>query len=385
MLIVEEGGVGGVADYTDELAASLAARGWEVHLATGREHRGDRPAGVRVHRLYPYVRGRTAAGRLVRRLRLSRPLNGLTHLAADALLLVRLARSADVVHVQGGEWPPLGALRALLLRASRRPTIYTPHNTFDRGRRSYGWAHSLIRRCAARIVVHSEYDRSTLTGRQASKTVVIPHGEYGALARRGSPDADPVLARAELGAGEDELVALLFGQLRADKGIRDLLEAGALVRGVRIVLAGEDGGALGEVAGLLADERLRGRVVVLEGFVPPEQTGRLFAASDVVVLPYHRASASGVLLLASGYARPALAYPVGGLPEYVADGRTGWICAGAEPAALVCGLEAVLAAGRVECRTRGVAARRLAEERFAWAGIARRTSELYEEVLSSCG
>jgi glycosyltransferase involved in cell wall biosynthesis len=382
VLLVEEGGIGGVAEYTGELARALGRAGCEVHLATGRD-RGpalETTPGVVVHRIFPYVRERRRLGRLIRRLHLSRPVNGAMHLAAN-LLVVRLARRCDVVHVQGGEWPPLSAAQALMLRAARRPVIYTPHNTFDRGARTHPRAHALIRRRAARIVVHSEYDRTNLSPAQAAKAVVIPHGEYGGQARRGAATTDAATARATLDATEDDLVVLLFGQLRPDKGVRDLLQAAAEVSGVRVVLAGEDLGALDEVAGLLADERLRDRVLVRAGFVEPPRMGELFAAADVVALPYLRASASGVLLLAYGYARPVLAYPVGGLPEYVQDGLTGWVCERADVASLTEGLRSIAAAGREECRARGAAAQRFSQERFGWDAIARQTIALYEQVL----
>jgi glycosyltransferase involved in cell wall biosynthesis len=126
-------------------------------------------------------------------------------------------------------------------------------------------------------------------------------------------------------------------------------------------------------------------VRVLRGFVAPERAGELFAAADVVALPYLRASASGVLLLAYGYGRPVLAYPVGGLPEYVADGRTGWLCERADTAALTERLLAVAAAGREECRVRGEAARSFSQEHFGWDAIARRTVALYEQVARSAG
>jgi glycosyltransferase involved in cell wall biosynthesis len=380
LLLVEEGGLGGVASYTAELARAVAGAGWDVHLATGCEHEPMTAPRVHVHPLFPYVRGRTRLGRLARGLRLSRPINGATHLAGG-VIAARLARDCDIVHVQGEEWPPLGAIQATMLRAAGRPIVYTPHNTFDRGAHSYTHSHAIIRRCAATIVVHSEYDRSLLPAAPAAKTVVIPHGEYGNLARRGAADVDHLTARGELGASEEELVVLLFGQLRPDKGVRDLLQAAAEVAGTRVVLAGEDHGALAEVADLLRDKRLRGRVVTLPGYASPEQTGRLFAAADVVALPYQRASASGVLLLAYGYSRPVLAYPVGGLPEYVVDGSTGWLCERADPPSLAQGLRSVRARGRREWELRGEQARRFAAEHLAWDSIAKRTIECYEQLL----
>jgi glycosyltransferase involved in cell wall biosynthesis len=381
VLVVEEGGVGGVADYTAELATALARAGWRVDVATARDHRYAPAPGVTLHARFPYLRGRTPLGRAIRRARLSKAVNGLTHLAASVVLL-RLTLAADVVHVQGGEWPPLGALQALLVRALRRPLVWTPHNTFERGARDFARSRALTDRCAARLVIHAEHDRIALPAATAAKAVVIPHGEYGGLARRGAPDADPDAARAEIGARADELVVLLFGQLRSDKGVRDLLEAAADVPAVRVVLAGEDKGALAEVADLRADARLAGRLVVREGFVPAEEAGRLFAAADVAALPYRQASASGVLLLACGYARPAVAYPVGGLPEYVVDGETGWLCARADPAALADRLRAIAAGGRAACRARGAAARALADERFSWDAIARRTVALYADAVA---
>ncbi|HEV7772686.1 MAG TPA: glycosyltransferase family 4 protein [Conexibacter sp.] len=379
VVLVEEGGVGGVADYTAELAAALARAGWKVDVATARDHQYPSAPGVALHALFPYVRGRTALGRAIRRARLSKAVNGATHLASNAPLL-RLARKADVVHVQGGEWPPLGALQALLVRAARRPFVWTPHNTFDRGERAYGRSRALTDRCASRLVIHAEHDRAALPPATAAKAVVVPHGEYGGLARRGAPDADPLAARAELGAREDQLVVLLFGQLRPDKGVRDLLLAAAEVPGVRVVLAGEDKGALAEVADLRADARLADRLLVREGFVPAEEAGRLFAAADVAALPYHQASASGVLLLAYGYGCPVVAYPVGGLPEYVVDGETGWLCARSDPDALAEQLRAIAAGGREVCRARGAAARAHSDERFSWDAIAERTAALYTDV-----
>ena len=292
VLMVEEGGIGGVAEYTGELTRALGRAGCEVHLAAGRDSAFGEAPNVFLHRLFPYVRGRSWPARAVRGAGLSRAVNGVSHLGAD-LLLARLARACEVVHVQGEEWPPLGAAQALILRGAGRPVVYSPHNTFDRSARSYPRSHAVIRRCAARIVVHSEYDRRALSASLAAKTVVIPHGEYGGLARRGPARAEAAAVRAQLGVSGEQLLVLLFGQLRPDKGVGDLLEAAAEVREAVVVLAGEDHGALAEVRALLEDGRLHERVRVLEGFVEPQRAGELFAAADVVALPYLRASASG--------------------------------------------------------------------------------------------
>jgi glycosyltransferase involved in cell wall biosynthesis len=381
VLLVEEGGSGGIADYASELACALSRAGWDVHLATATDFARTLPDAVTVHSVFPYLRARGPIRRALRRLRLSRPLTGLAHLVVQ-VIVVRLARSSDVVHVQGEEWPPLGAVQALAIRLARRPLVYTPHNTFDRGRRSYRRSRSVIYECASRVIVHSRYDREVLPAALRSRVAVIRHGEYGQLARIGGTH-DRAAERAALGIAEHESVTLLFGQLRPDKGVRDLLAAAREVEGLRVILAGEDVGGLDPAADLLADPTLRSRVILREGFLSLETAARLFAATDTVALPYGRASASGVLLLAYAFARPVVAYPVGGLVDYIVDGETGWLCSRPEPAALAQALREAGRAGHEECLSRGRAGHCFAAEHLAWDRIAVRTADVYGEALEA--
>jgi glycosyltransferase involved in cell wall biosynthesis len=381
VLLIEEGGRGGVADYTAELAGALAGIGWRVTVATACDHLYPPRSGVEVRGVFPYVRP-SRIGRVIRRLRLSKVVNGAAHLAATVVLLPRIVGS-DLVHVQGGEWPPLSLVQVLLVRACGRPAVWTPHNTFERGAHEHATSRRLLCRFAGAVVLHAESDRHALPPRSAARSVVIPHGEYGSIGRRGPGTPSAAGPPSPPGEPGDRLVVLLFGQLRPDKGIVDLLQAAAEVPGLEVWLVGEDRGGIAAVGELLGDPRLRGRVVIRAGFLPAGEIPGLFAAADVVALPYRRASASGVLMLAYGYGRPVVIYPVGGLPEYVIAGETGWICDTAEPAALARALASIRDGGRQVCRERGEAARRLAGERFSWPAIATTTARLYDDLLGA--
>ena len=133
--------------------------------------------------------------------------------------------------------------------------------------------------------------------------VVIAHGEYGGLAQRGG-EADRAAARAALGVAPEASATLMYGQLRSDKGLEDLVAAVAAVPQAHLLIGGEDAGGLGAVRARLRDPGLSGRVTLREGFQDMRQTAELFAAADTVALPYRTASQSGVLLLAYGFARP---------------------------------------------------------------------------------
>jgi starch synthase len=229
--------------------------------------------------------------------------------------------------------------------------------------------------------VHTQADLALLPREVRGQTVVIAHGEYGGLARSGGM-AERAVARAALGIAADAPVTLVFGQLRADKGLGDIVQALQRLPALHLVIGGHDYGGLAAVAAALESAELAGRVTVREGFLEMHQAAQLFAATDTVALPYRMASQSGVLLLAYGFHRPVIVYPVGGLPEAVLDGETGWICSRPDVDALVSALAASIDAGPAECLRRGEAGAKLADERFAWPAIARRTAELYEQVLA---
>ncbi len=382
LLMIEQGGRGGVADYTQQLLRALVAQGWSVTLATADDHRYAPIPGVTIRPVFHYVRDTTPLARALRRRGLGKLVNGI-HFALALPRLMLLARRADVVHTQGWEIPQIGLVAVACLRLAGAPVVQTSHGTFERASsflRTRRFVRRATARLSARTIVHTQADLERLAPELRERTVVIPHGEYGGLARSGGT-AERAPARAELGIAPDAPVTLAFGQLRTDKGLGDLVQALRRVPTLHLLIGGQDAGGLAQVAGLLAGEELRERVTLREGFLEMAEAAKLFAAADTVALPYPAASQSGVLLLAYGFARPVVVYPVGGLAEAVIDGETGWICERADVESLAATLAETVAAGAQECLRRGAAGARLADERFAWPAIARRTAALYEEVL----
>jgi glycosyltransferase involved in cell wall biosynthesis len=383
LLMIEQGGRGGVTDYTTELVRALAAEGWEITLATATDHTYPQIDGVSPQPVFHYVRDDTRLGRALRERGLGRIVNGARFVLALPRLM-RLAARADIVHTQGWEIPQIGLLAIVCLRLAGTPVIQTSHGTFERASaflRTRRLVRRLSGRLTARTIVHTQADLERVLALVGERAVVIPHGEYGGLAGRGG-DADRDRARAGLGIAPEAPVTLMFGQLRTDKGLGDLVRAVARVPSLQLLIGGQEAGGLAEVREELQAPELAGRVTVRERFLDMGETAELFAAADTVALPYRAASQSGVLLLAYGFGRPVIVYPTGGMVESVLDGETGWICAAADVEALAQALAASVQAGPAECLRRGERGRALAQERFAWPAIARRTGELYEQVLA---
>jgi glycosyltransferase involved in cell wall biosynthesis len=374
VLIVEQGGRGGVADYTGCLAGALAHRGIPVTLATADDHLFGLIPGVRIVPVFRYVRGHSPLGRRARELRLGRALNGLRFLLAMPRL-ARLARGHGVVHLQGWERPSLGLIATLVLLARGARVVYTAHNTFERRRSAFAAA-PMLSRLARHTIVHTAADAQRVIG----PVTVLPHGDYGGVADQAHP-VSPAEARQALGLSPEAPVVLLFGVLRSDKGLGDLLAAAEQAQRWQVLVAGKENGALQDERARLIRPELAGRVTIREGFHEIDAVAQFFAAADLVALPYQRVSQSGVLYLAYGFSRPVVAYPVGGLTESVIDGETGWLCAEPSASALARALEEADEAGREELRRRGEAGRAWASETLDWGRIAVATEAIYVSVL----
>lgn len=141
--------------------------------------------------------------------------------------------------------------------------------------------------------------------------------------------------RRKLELGAKDTVVLTVANLIAYKGHADLVQAARRVvdRGGRacFLLAGEDRGIQARLArqarslGVSANLRFLGR---------REDVDDLYAVSHLAVLPSHEEGFSNVILEAMAAGLPVVATAVGGNPEAVVDGVTGWLVPPRQPGAL---------------------------------------------------
>jgi glycosyltransferase involved in cell wall biosynthesis len=203
---------------------------------------------------------------------------------------------------------------------------------------------------------------------------VIHHGAFDYLTRL--PDEAPL---PEELAGADGPVILFFGLLRPYKGIEVLLEAFRRL----------DGGELWVVGGPRMDvEPLRraaegaaGRVRIVPRFVEEAEIPQIFRRADVVVLPYLDAEHSGVLYTGLAFAKPLVLSAVGGFPEVAGQGAARLVPPG-DPAVLASALGELIADEEARAAL-SEAAGRAATGPYSWDEAARRTMDLYEELLEA--
>ena len=124
---------------------------------------------------------------------------------------------------------------------------------------------------------------------------------------------------------EDDHQILFFGRIWEYKGLEYLISAEPLITAqvpdASIVIAGR-GEDFDRYRRLMVHPE---RFTVYNEYGPHDKRDELFRRASVVALPYVDASQSAVIPIAYTFAKPVVATTVGGLPELVDHGRTGYL------------------------------------------------------------
>lgn len=159
-------------------------------------------------------------------------------------------------------------------------------------------------------------------------------------------------ARKKLGIEDDKKILLFFGYIRPYKGLMHLINAMPILlkedEKYFLLIVGEFYEGKDKYFERIKELNLNKNVLIIDEFVPNEEVGIYYSASDVVVLPYKSATQSGILNIAYGFRKPVVVTNVGGLPELVEDGKTGFIVEPQNPQALAEGIKKFFNASNFE-------------------------------------
>lgn len=376
--------------YDRMLALGLQQAGHEVvlHGRALRPGEGDR-AGITLAPTF-HRTTRFSDASLPQPVRLA--LKGVDHVRSMAGLLARLRRERpDVIHFQ---WLPLPAIDSLFLPMFRHiaPLVLTVHdsNPFNgnpSSRLQYLGA-TYCYRFFDRLIVHTEQCRLRVLARglPAERVVRVPHGLLGEARPAPIPDLAAHSANTPPTTVGDQMVFLLFGQLKAYKGIDTLIEAfaqlpEALREKAQLRVVGRPYMDLAPLLDLAERRGVASQLSLEPRFVAEEEIPSLFGPNTVAVFPYREIEASGVLTLAMVHGRPVIASRIGTFAELLEDGVHGVLVPPAAPEALASAMQRMITdrdfVGRCAANM-GT----LVETIPSWDTIGQRTAAVYASVPS---
>ena len=138
-------------------------------------------------------------------------------------------------------------------------------------------------------------------------------------------------ARKRLDIKPEKKILLFFGFVREYKGLKYLIQAMPevvrLVEGIELLIAGDFAGAEEKqrYLNLILECGIQEHVKIYDGYIPDKEVENFFAACNLVVLPYISATQSGIVQIAFGFEKPVVVTDVGGLPDVVENGKTGYV------------------------------------------------------------
>jgi glycosyltransferase involved in cell wall biosynthesis len=283
--------------------------------------------------------------------------------------IAHATRQADLVHVHQMRSAP-ARIMALVGAIRRQPVVVTDH-----GLGGGGWMGLLPRLFSAFLTV-SRYSAETLRAPEFKSWVI-----YGG--------ADPNLFSPSIGARS----GLLFvGRITPHKGIERLIHALPDDLPLEVVgTTGHDRQPHEREYPALLRRLSEGKRVKFSGRVDDDQLPELYRRAHALVLPsvhdtcYGRKVGISELLglsaieaMASG--TPVICSRVGGLPEVVIDGQTGFVVEPGDIRGLRSAIERIV--GVPACAERmGRAARERVLSHFTWEACAQRCLAAYESVL----
>lgn len=246
-------------------------------------------------------------------------------------------KKPDMVVIQW--WHPYFAPCYFLLTRfmGRQNVVFVCHNVFPHERFPMDKVLTrLALKGGSHFIVHAAKEAKEMTKIQSHPDyVVTPHPTYNAFRFEGMSREQ---AREKLSIGLEEHILLFFGYVREYKGLKYLLRAMPQIcredEKVRLWIVGEFGSDKEDYLQLIRELAIENRVQLRDSYTPDREVEQYFAAADLVVLPYASATQSGIVQIAYGFTRPVVVTDVGGLPDVVEDGETGYIVEPENPQAI---------------------------------------------------
>lgn len=198
--------------------------------------------------------------------------------------------------------------------------------------------------------------------------VLVPHPVYDCYADTNLSQEE---ARSRLGLKSQCRLLLFFGLVRHYKGLDVLLDAmpkviGALGQDVHLLVAGEFYEPEENYRRQIERLGIGDYVTIVNQYVPNEEVGDYFRAADLLVLPYRSATQSGVIQVAYHFGLPVVSTRVGGIPEVIQEGATGFLVESEDPEQLA---QAINRYFRLENRETLEGGLKQARGKYSWEAL----------------
>lgn len=251
-----------------------------------------------------------------------------------------------------------------------------PHERFPMDR----WLTKLALKGGNRFIVQSKLDANelkTILPDAVFQQTVHPTYNVFHFTNRTKESAREILE-----IEKTDKVLLFFGFVREYKGLKYLIQAMPRVmevfQNMKLLIVGDFDKDKEKYLKLIAECNADKNIEIHDGYIPDKEVEKYFLASDLVVLPYESATQSGIVQIAYGFEKPVVVTRVGGLPDVVTDGETGYVVESRNPEKLAEAVIRFFQEKKAEIFCKNI---KREQYKFSWDRMVEIVEELYYEFL----
>lgn len=241
----------------------------------------------------------------------------------------------------------------------------------------------LMNRSDALIAV-SKYTVNELTELYGISTEKIHVIYNGVGTQKFKPRPNKLELRHQFGLEPDKKIVLFVGRLYHRKGLEPLLRSIPPVlkefSNVTFAISGTGFKEKEQSLRNLTKELKIENYVKFLGYVPDEKLPELYSASDIFVLPAIYENFPFAILEAQSTALPVISTNVGGIPEFLDDGKNGFVIEPGDEQELTQKLLTLLKNAEL-AKKMGDLGRELIEQNLSWKIITNQVVDLYHKLL----
>lgn len=225
-------------------------------------------------------------------------------------------------------------------------------------------------RFSDRIIVHGKNLKQILVNKNVNrnKIEILPHGDYSFFTKWKSEKIT-----------EEKNTMLFFGFIAPHKGIKYLIRAAEYVLKdypeLKVIIAGK-----GDFDRYKKYIKHRNNFEIYNRHISNKEVAILFQRASIIILPYIKASQSGIIPIAYAFSKPVIVTNVGSLKEIVDHGKTGFIVKRKNSYELSKYILRILRDDSLKKKMGQNAFKKMTQE-LSWNEIATKTINIYKEAL----
>jgi glycosyltransferase involved in cell wall biosynthesis len=281
----------------------------------------------------------------------------------------------------------------LLMKSLGVPIVATIHHPITMDLAASLAQADTFRRGIRWTMFYSFLNMQGIVSRRMARIITVSHSSAEDSARAFKLHKDRVrvvyngidtdIFRKPAGVAKQPNSLVIVGKVEdKTKGIPFLLEAVKLLKGdvnVKLYIVGKQGGSEGYGTNLVQQLGISDSVT-FTGYVSTEELVRLYSTAEIAVTSSVYEGFGLPAAEAMSCSTPVIATRAGALPEIVGDDAAGILVPPADPPALAAAIKRLLADKALRQKM-GQAARKRVEDYFSWPAAARKTIEVYRELL----